>query len=272
MRPVAGRTALVTGASRGIGAEIARLLHAQGMNVALVARSRESLEELRGELDRDGARALAVGADVTVEADRQAALDAVRGRFGAVDVLVNNAGTDHPEEFLHGDFGRTTAMVDLNVLAPLRLAQLALPEMIARGSGHVVNVSSMAGLAPGAYAVVYSTTKHALIGFSDSLRAELHGTGVGVSAVCPYFVREAGLFHDNTGGEGAGVPTVTPGQVAEAVLTAITKNRARVLVSPPHVKLTPIARALSSDLVSGIARREGSTAAMRKIAHRLRNA
>jgi len=271
MRDIGGRVAIVTGASRGLGAAIARSLFDHGMKVVLAARSDEDLESVRSEFDRTGARTLTVAVDVTKELSRDALLEATRKAFGGIDVLVNNAGTDHPENYVDADFDRVERMVALNLLAPMRLTQMVLPEMLRQGRGHIVNIGSMAGLAPVPYAVAYSATKHGLVGFSESLRYELKGTGVGVSVVCPHFVSEAGLFDRNSGGDTGGAATVTPGRVGEDVVKAIIHDRARVLSAPAMVLATPLVRALSPGLLHRISKVEGSHDAMKAMADRLKD-
>jgi short-subunit dehydrogenase len=239
------------------------------MKVVLAARNGKQLEAERKKIDKSGERTLAVAVDITNETGREALLDAATKRFGQVDVLVNNAGTDHPESFVDADFAGIEQMIELNVAAPMRLTQMVLPEMLRRASGHVVNIASMAGLAPVPYAVSYATTKHAVIGFSESLRYELEDSGVGVSVVCPSYVSEAGLFHENSGGDTSGAQTVTPADVAAGVVKAIVANRARVMVAPPLAKFAPMLRAVSPALIYKAQKIEGSTGAMKGMADRL---
>ena len=270
MRDIGGRVAVVTGASRGIGAAIARALFDHGMKVVLAARSAADLEQVRRAFDPGGTRTSAVAVDVTTETGREGLLDAARRGFGGVDVLVNNAGTDHPESYVDADFDAVRQMVELNLLAPMRLTQMVLPEMLRAGRGHVVNIASMAGLAPVPYAVAYSTTKHGLIGFSESLRYELKGTGVGVSVVCPHFVSEAGLFERNSGGDTSGTLTVTPARIGEDVVLAITRDKSRVLSAPALVHAAPVIRALSPGLIFRIGKAQGSHGMMKKMAERVK--
>jgi short-subunit dehydrogenase len=150
------------------------------------------------------------------------------------------------------------------------LTRLALPPMLARGQGHIVNIASVAGLAPVPYASVYAATKHAIVGFSQSLRFEVLDDGVGVSVVCPGFVRDAGLFHDNTGGQTSTQQTVSPQEVADAVVKAITGNKDRVIVSPAMMKLAPLVTGISPTLPARVAKMNGSYAAMRGVAERLK--
>jgi short-subunit dehydrogenase len=269
MKDIGGKVVIVTGASRGLGRAIAQTLFDHGMKVVISARSADELAEVQKQMDRSGARSLAVPADVTKAADRAALLAAAKTKFGTVDVLVNNAGTDHPEFFADADFGRIERMVDLNLVALMAMTQLVLPEMIERRSGQVVNIASMAGLAPVPYAAVYSATKHAVIGFSQSIRYEVAEHGVGVSVVCPGFVRDAGLYHENSAGDDKKQATVSPESVGDAVVSAITGDRGRVLVSPAAVKLAPLLTAVSPGLTYFASKRNGADGAMRGMASNL---
>ena len=268
MKDIGGKVAVVTGASRGLGRAIAQTLFDHGMKVVISARSEDELEDFRKQLDRAGTRSLAVPTDVTSHADRLGLVEAAKRKFGDIDVLVNNAGTDHPEFFADADFGRIERMVDLNVVALMAMTHSVLPDMLERHSGQIVNIASMAGLAPVPYATVYSATKAAVIGFSQSLRYEVSDRGVGVSVVCPYYVRDAGLFYVNSGGQ-TSQQTVSPEDVGDAVVSAITGNRARVIVSPPIVKLTPILTALSPSLTYFASKTTGAAGEMAKMADNL---
>ncbi|HEY8740576.1 MAG TPA: SDR family NAD(P)-dependent oxidoreductase [Candidatus Dormibacteraeota bacterium] len=268
MKDIGGRVAIITGASRGLGKHIAEALFDHGVKVVVTARNAEELEAVRAGLDRTGKRSLAVAGDITSPAHRAQLLEASREVFGDLDILVNNAGNDHPERFADSSLERVTAMFDLNVIALMDMTRLVLPGMLARGQGHIVNLASAAGLAPVPYASVYSATKHAIIGFSQSLRYEVAEEGVGVSVVCPTFVRDAGLFHDNTGGETSSTPTVSPQQVADAVIKAITGNRDRVIVSSPLVKLAPVITGLSPAITARFGKMTGSYEQMRLVAER----
>ena len=260
---------VVTGASRGLGRAIAQALFDHGMKVVISARGADELAETQKRLDRSGARSLAVPADITNQPPGSAP-PAEEKKKKLVDVLVNNAGTDHPEFFADADFGRIERMVDLNLVALMAMTQLVLPEMIERHSGHIVNIASVAGLAPVPYAAVYSATKHAVIGFSQSIRYEVAEHGVGVSVVCPSFVREAGLYHENSAGAEKKQPTVSPEEVGDAVVSAITGDRGRVVVSPAMVKLAPYLTAVSPDLTYFASKRTGADRAMRGMADGLR--
>jgi short-subunit dehydrogenase len=270
MKDIGGKVALVTGASRGLGRAIAQTLFDHGMKVVVSARGEEELESFRKQLDRGGSRSLAVPADVTSDTERQRVVAAARRKFGTIDVLVNNAGTDHPERFVETELERIRGMVDLNVVSVMALTRLVLPEMLDRRAGHIVNIASMAGMAPVPHATTYSATKAAVIAFSQSLRYEVAPDGVGVSVVCPSYVREAGLFYVNSAGETGQQPTVSPEEVADAVVSAITGDRGRVIASPAAVKLAPLLNALSPGLTYFASRTTGAAGTMERLAANVR--
>jgi short-subunit dehydrogenase len=270
MKEIGGKVAIVTGASRGLGRHIAEALFDHGVKVLVTARSADELDAVRTSFDRKGTRSLAIAGDITDEAHRARLVSEAQAHFGALDIVVNNAGTDDPRRITDVTVDAVRAMFELNVIALIDMTQKALVPMLRQGSGHIVNMGSVAGLAPVPYASVYSATKHAIVGFSTSIRYELEDAGVGVSVVCPNFVSEAGLFHENTDGNTGGVPTVTPTQVADAVVRAITGNKERVVVSPPFVKLTPVVVGLSPRIVARLGKLTGSYDAMRGIADRAR--
>jgi len=236
MRDLRGRTALVTGASRGIGPYIAGALAAEGMNLALAARSVPELEEVASRLRSGGARAIAVPADLAdVEAGERLAARVDR-ELGRIDVLVNNAALEVRASFVNISREDVQQMVQVNLIAPMELSRLVLPAMMERRSGHIVNISSLAGKIGIPYFELYVATKAGLIGFSRSLRAECHGSGVGVSVILPGYVREAGLFKRNVRDRGLSVSplagTSSPHQVARAVVRAIKYNRPEIIVNP----------------------------------------
>ena len=177
----AGRTVLVTGASLGVGRACAHAFHAEGANVAMVARRRGPLEEAAAGLER----ALVIDADVTDPRAMADALAATCARFGGLDGVVNNAGAH-----FRGPIERRTpeevgAMVDVNLRAPLVLTRLALPVLRERERAFVVNVASLAGRVPLDGAATYSATKFGLRAFSIALGEELRGSGISVSLVSP---------------------------------------------------------------------------------------
>jgi short-subunit dehydrogenase len=229
------RTAIVTGASRGIGVQIARALADHGLDLLLVARSEAELERVAAELRDGGAEASVAVVDLgDPEAARRIAEAAAR-ELGPVDVLVNNAALEPQRRFhlLTGAEIETVLRVDL--LAPLELAHLLLPSMLERGYGRIVNISSIAGRVGFPFTEAYAAAKDGLIAFSRVLRSDYRGSGVSASTVVLGAVRDAGLGQrtlDEIGRTSGRAGTVEAEQVARAVVRAIEKDKAELVVMP----------------------------------------
>ena len=243
MKDLAGRVAILTGASRGIGVLIARQLAARGVHLALAARDAAALEALRDELVASGARAIAVPTDVSDPAALAALVAATEEQLGPVDLLVNNAGIENAAAFEVLEPSEIDRFLAVNLAGPLHLARLVLPGMLARDRGHIVNVASLAGLGPTAFGECYAATKHGLVGFTRSLRAssQASGSAVSASAVCPGFVRDVGMYHQMREDGGRAAPailgTCSPDAVARGVVRAIERDLPDVIVNPGPMRL-----------------------------------
>jgi short-subunit dehydrogenase len=220
-----GKTALLTGATGGLGQAIARELAARGASVVLSSRKGEELERLAADLPGEHRAAVA---DL---AEPGAAL-ALLGEAGEIDVLVANAAL--PGSGKLDDFSRVEVerALRVNFESPILMAHALVPRLAERGDGHIVMIGSLSGLAATARQSIYNATKFGLRGFALALREDLRGTGVGVSLVAPGFVREAGMFADSGANAPAGMGTTTPEAVAAAVGDAIERNRGEVTVAP----------------------------------------
>ena len=264
MRQLTGRTALITGASRGLGVYIARALANEGMNLVLAARTLENLETLAGELSQSGVEVLPVATDVTDQAALESLVGAADTRFGGVDVLVNNAGTLVLFPFHKLGITDMERAIRLNLVSAMILTRLILPGMIKRGHGHVVNMSSIAGKWGPPFDQVYAVTKAGLIGFTESLRAEYRGTGVSASVICPGYVEEAGMYAVGREKMDAVAPAwvgrARPGPVARAVVKAIQKDRPEIIVNTPPARLATVATAMSPSVAQWVIRRFGAFA------------
>jgi short-subunit dehydrogenase len=245
-----GQTALVTGASGGLGQAIARALAGRGARVILTARRVEVLEALAQET---GGRAVAC--DLTDRASIvQLAADA-----GPVDVLVANAGLPASGGLQSFSLDEIDRALDVNLRAPIVLARLIGEGMVERGGGHIVFVSSLSGKAATVGSSVYAATKFGVRGFAMGLREDLRPRGVGVSTVFPGFIRDAGMFHDANTRLPGYVGTKTPEDVAAAVVRAIEHDKAEVDVAPIPLRLGAAVTGLAPELSAIVQRRMGAT-------------
>lgn len=227
-----GKVVLITGASSGIGRATAIEFHRAGSRVVVAARSKDKLDALADELGRD--RVLPVKMDVTSEADRKSVLAAAREALGSIDVLVNNAGWATFGTVQRIPIDNVEKMVALNFIAPVALAREVIPEMIQRGSGQVINISSVVGFQAIPRMTVYSATKAALNGFTNGLRMELKGTGVDVLLVAPGstntpFFDSAAAF--DASAARVGETQYTPQRVARAIVTSSVRRRREVILT-----------------------------------------
>jgi uncharacterized protein len=222
----ADRWALVTGASSGLGAEFARLLAARGMHLVLAARRRERLEELAEELHtRHGTICDVVPVDLS-ESDAPAKLaDEVARRERTIELLVNNAGFAVVADIAGTDRNAVMQMLRVNVAALTELTYLLLPDMMHRGHGAIINMSSVAGFQPVAYMGAYAAAKTYVLHFSEALWAEARDAGVTVMALCPGVTKTE--FFDVAGVSGwlKKQRSHSPGWVARKALKALEKKR-----------------------------------------------
>ncbi len=222
-RPVA----LVTGASAGIGRELAKVLAREGHDLVLVARRQAELDELAAALkDQYGANAQVVPADLA-EPDAAAKVLAELGPDARIDVLVNNAGFGGHGAFAERDRDADLRMVAVNVTALTDLTKLVLPGMVARGRGRVLNVASTAAFQPGPFMAVYYATKSYVLSLSEALAEELSGTGVTVTCLCPGVTDTE--FHAVAGTDAQpltqGPLSMSAAAVAEAGYRAMTRGK-----------------------------------------------
>jgi hypothetical protein len=195
-------TALITGATAGIGLAFAEVLAQEGTDLVLVARDRARLAELADRLARShGVTADVLGADLATDEGCHSVMGRLADPDSPVDLLVNNAGFGLNEPFVGGDLAEEERLLDVLVRATMRLTHAALPGMLDRGAGRIINVSSVAGWVP---LSTYSAAKAWVTVFTEGLAGELAGTGVTVTAVCPGFTRTE--FHDRAGMEIGVVP------------------------------------------------------------------
>jgi len=234
MKTLRGCNILITGASGGIGIHISKALAAQGANLALVAHPGTGLQELAGSLKSQSIRVIARPVDIRIPGERQQMLEWVQRELGNIDVLVNNAGVEHTYPFHELTTDQIADVLQVNLEAPMLLTHSLLPGMLYRKSGHIVNISSLAGKSGPACQESYAATKAALVAFNYSLRATYRGTGVSASVITPGFV-EAGIYSRIKETAGRSAPALLAAtsaeNVAQAVVKSILSDKAEIIVN-----------------------------------------
>jgi short-subunit dehydrogenase len=249
-RILAGQTAAITGAARGIGKATAQALLQQGMKVAIGDVDFAAAQQTAAVL---GASTVALPLDVTERASFAAFLDRAEEQLGPIDVLVNNAGIMQIGRFVDEDDLTTRRMVDINIHGVILGMKLALERMVPRDRGHIVNISSQAGKfgAPGG--ATYSATKHAVVGLTEAVRGELHlmKANIDVSYVMPFVVNTelgSGL------GEARGLKNLQPTDVADAIVEALQHGTVDVWVPKSAKRTNALGTLLPRTLSEGMAR------------------
>ncbi|MEM9905622.1 MAG: SDR family NAD(P)-dependent oxidoreductase [Cyanobacteria bacterium P01_D01_bin.44] len=238
MTTLAGKTVLLTGASRGIGADIARALAKKQATVVGVARSQAALERVCAEINVLGGQGIALPFDISNLKQLPTLVQQIEHQVGSIDILINNAGLERYCAFQDYSSSDLHDILSVNLIAAMELTRLLLPGLLQRGSGHIVNLVSLAGKKGHPYDSVYSASKGGLLLWNHALRQELRGTGVKVSAICPGYVADRGMLADT----GVPAPSLAgiskAGDVAIALLKAIEHNRAEVIVNQNFVTET----------------------------------
>jgi len=247
--PLKGQNAVVTGASYGIGAQIAAHLAAQGINLVITARSRDRLEALAKELqNRHAVKITVIPADLLKHRDRESILPAAKRALGELDILVNNAGVLCGGPLHRRNKRDITRMFVTNCLAGAELTHDILPDMLARRRGHIITIGSIAGMASLPYMAVYAATKGANVLFNLTLQTELQNTGVYATAVNPGFTKGDGIWDrfDLPGHPAFGETTTV--DVAEKVVDALRNPGQISLISNPS-DVKPVAAMWVTDPV-----------------------
>lgn len=263
MRDLGGKTVLLTGASTGLGPYIARRLHRAGARFVLSARNEASLAKLAKELG--DSRVVVADLSKAGEPERLAR------EAGAVDVLVSNAGVPASGRLVSFEIEEIDRAIAVNLRAGIVLARELAPGMVERKQGHIVFMASAAGKVPAPGISIYNATKFAIRGFALALREELMGSGVGVSTISPTFVSGAGMWAETGLKANPIAGEVTPEQVADAVFTAITKNKAELDVVHLPLRASLKVLAVAPGLFMAVARSSGATADADEASKRQRN-
>jgi NAD(P)-dependent dehydrogenase (short-subunit alcohol dehydrogenase family) len=240
-----GKTAVITGASSGIGRATALLMARDGMNLALAARGPAALDAVRNEVAQSGCAVLACPTDVTSPEQVQRLVDESLRLFGEIDIVVCNAGQLLRRPAADLSMAEIRLMMEVNYYGTLNLIYAVLPMMLKRGSGHIVVVSSVDGKKGLPPDTAYVASKFALVGFMDVLRQELHGTGVHACTICPARVDTpmvAGIRFP------LGSRSITSARVARSIVRAIRRRQAEVIVPYMGPKTLVVANSFSPRL------------------------
>jgi short-subunit dehydrogenase len=239
MKITAGQTVLLTGASGGLGTHLTAAFSAQRMNVALVAYPGNDLEKLRTDVQKAGGKAIVLNSDLRDSMQRREVVERVLCELGEVDLLVNNAGVEFTAPYHELSEENILDVLGVNLGAAMVMTRLLLPQMLKRGRGHIINISSLAGRANPALQESYAASKAGLIGFTYSLRASYRQEGVSASVIIPGFV-ETGIYTRLKESSGYSAPallgTSAPLKVIQAVMQAIERDLPEVIVNPLPVR------------------------------------
>jgi short-subunit dehydrogenase len=262
-----GSTALVTGASRGIGTLIAHAIAHEGGHVVLTGRSAADLRAVTSELAAAGADVSFVPADLTQPGAATNLAETIERQRGGVDLLVNNAGGDPLREFHTMTIDENLRTLQLNLVAPVALSHAVLAGMLRRGRGHIVNISAMAGRVSFPYTEVYAAAKDGVIGFTRVLRSDYRPHGVSASVLILGAIRDAGQGQrmlDESGMKASRF--MAPAEaVARAVVTAVKKDRAELVIMPGPGRLLRAVMDYFPGLGPAVNRAAGADATMQKI-------
>jgi short-subunit dehydrogenase len=233
-----GANALVTGAAGGLGRYITRALAAQGANVVVSDLPGDPLDARAKEVAGFGTKVEAVPADLSKQGQRRELIASAEEAVGPIDVLVNNAGLEFVGPYAEASLAQIDLITKVNLLAVLELSRVALPGMLERRRGHIVNIASLAGKAPLAYFHTYNATKFGVVGFSHSLRHELTDEPVSVSVICPGFIEREGMYgrvEEHVAPQNP-LGSSPPEKVGTSVVRAIIEDRAEIIINERPVR------------------------------------
>jgi uncharacterized protein len=249
MTALKGSTALVTGATGGLGRSIARALRDAGCSVVVTGRQPAALDQVASEVD---------GRAVVADLGRREELSRLLDEVGPIDIAVMNAALPGSGQLEDWEQDQIDHVIEVNLANPIAMTRALLPGFLERGRGHFVFISSLSGKVASKGAPLYSATKFGLRGFAHTLRCDLRGTGVGCSVINPGFVRDAGMFADSGTQLPVGMGTVSPEQVTKAVVKAIRTDRAEIDVAPLSLKLGAIIGSLAPGVSTAAQARFGA--------------
>lgn len=261
---LAGKTAIVTGASRGLGPYIAKTLALKGVNIIALARDLKGLEKTKLDVELTGQKCNVVSFDLTQINELDSLVNNICEEYGPIDILINNAGIENYQHFDHLTKNVLSDIISTNLRSPIELSRCLLPKMINQKSGHIINISSLAGKKGVAYNSVYSASKAGLLMWSDALRQEYKDSPIDISVICPGFVSDAGMFYDGKVTAPKLLGTSSPQKVANAVIKALRKGSCEIIVNSGPIRPLLALGQISWKLADKITRLFGVPALSRK--------
>jgi len=259
-----GKVVLLTGGSRGIGPVMAKAFANRGAIIALAARSETGLEEVASQLKKTNAIVQIFPVDLRESPQREKLIADVISRMGTIDILINNAGLETEGAFLGLPWQCIQENIEVNLIAPISLTHLILPEMLNKRSGYIVNIASIAAKNGAPYAAIYSGTKAGLAEWTRALRLELAGTGIKFSTIFPGYVREVGMFAKFGLKSPRIIGSCSPLQVAKAVVKTIEKERLETIVNSRPLRYVFCLNDLSPSVADWVMRISGANEFQRK--------
>ncbi len=257
MKKLKEMVVLLTGGSRGIGPIVAEALAKRGANIVLVARSKSGLQNVATRINELGSKTLGIPVDLSQPTQREKLIADILKKFGRIDVLINNAGLETEGAYAELSWSSIRETIEVNLIAPMALTHLVLPEMLKRKAGHIVNIASIAAKSGAPYAATYSGTKAGLAEWTRALRLELADTGVHFSTILPGYVREVGMFAKFGMRSPWLVGSCAPSQVAKAVVQAIEKGRLERIINSRPLRYSFMINELSPGLGDWLMRISG---------------
>ena len=261
---LAGKTAIVTGTSRGLGPYIAKALASKGVKIVALARDLKGLEKTSLEIKQSGGNCNVISFDLSQIDELDSLVKNIWEDYGPIDILINNAGIENYQHFDHLSKDIITDIISTNLSSPLELSRCLLPRMINEKSGHIINIASLAGKKGVAYNSVYSASKAGLLMWSDALRQEYKDSPIDISVICPGFLSDAGMFYDGKVEAPKLLGTSSPQKVAKAVIKALKKGSCEIIVNSGPIRPLLALGQLSWNLADKITRLFGVPALSRK--------
>jgi short-subunit dehydrogenase len=267
MKTIAAKTVVLTGASGGIGAYIARALAKEGATVVGVSRSQEGLERIGAEVEALGGKGISIPFDISKLEELPDLVEKIEAIAGSVDILINNAAIEKWRPFPNYALEDIQSILTVNLQAPMELTRLLLPSMIEHNSGHIVNISSGAGKKGAPYNSIYSASKGGLIIWSEAMRHELANTNVGVSIICPGYTN-AGMFLALDIPVSKDTKVAEPTEVADVVIQAIKQSQKEVILDGLSLKMFYALSQLSPDWGDSMMQKSGVIETFRNCAQK----